>query len=423
MQSPAEINDLNLPLNRLNPVLKGAAVNHLRLDSIVEITNKGYYFERNKWQFDYDSNNQLKTSSRFFLDVDNEFTGEKEFREYDENGKTLRLVFSKLHPWEIDSIMTTKTVENQYLDGNLDRQTTILFDLMGRANSPEIKTFNYNENNQLIKIVTQYYRWGGEQLLSTYFIYDEDDRRKYKLEESDMWAGQFLATKNEYVITDTTLIIQEKFIKYIAYMQPSNLDRIRTWMNGDTYRLSLDQSGRTTSIEKSLSPSWPKLNYRIYRVEYEYSSTGKLNQSTFYLPDDQINFNAWVKATIIKNTYDSADNLLKYEKIFFDARVNDWVAEETKTYYYNSTKNSEINDVPNKTGGFYIYPNPATDDINFTMAPESNSKYIIYSSLGEAVDQGDFNSQSISISKLTTGIYFIKVEQNGDVFINRFFKR
>lgn len=166
-----------------------------------------------------------------------------------------------------------------------------------------------------------------------------------------------------------------------------------------------------------------KLIETLFRVEYEYTSKGKLKQSTFYLPDDPLNFNRWNKSTIIKNSYNADGNLLEYEKTLYDIRVNEWVAEETRTYYYNSTKSAVTSNSQNKTNDFYIYPNPATDCIYFSIRPEINSNYIIYNLLGEVVAQGDFKGQSVSVSQLTSGTYFIKAENNGVGFINRFFKQ
>jgi len=307
-----------------------------------------------------------------------------------------------------------QTELNQYLNGNLVKQITSESSMWG--SSTVTKTFTYNEINQLIKMLEVSSNGTNVNSKTTQYFYDQDGRQKYKLYLMDV-------TKNDYTVTDTTMIIQERTGKIITYKQPSDLDRIKSWQDGNTYLLNLDQFGRTISIEKSYSDIKQKIKYTFFRVEYEYTSTGKLKQSTFYLPDDQLNFKSWNKATIIRNSYNADNNLLEYEKTFYDALVNGWVAEETKTYYYNSIKNAATSNNQNKTSDFYIYPNPATDCIYFSIRPEINSNYIIYNLLGEVVAQGDFESPSISISQLTSGTYFIKVANNGAGFVNRFFKR
>jgi len=419
--SPFGINDLNLAFNRLNPVLKGAVVNQSRLDSILEMTNYGTYIDRCKWQFEYYNNNFLKTSSRLFLDVDNKFKNKKEVRVYDENGQILSLVCTEIPSFLKDSVITTYIEENQYLNGNLVKQNTSeFFDSFSR--SIGTITFTYNEKNQLTKMLEVFLNGTNENSTTTEYIYDQDSRRKYKI-VNYVSGSEFYVTKNEYKVTDTTMVIQERTGSINNYKLPASLDQIRNFQIGNTYQLNLDKFGRTISIEKSYSDIKQKIKYTFFRVEYEYTSTGKLKQSTFYLPDDQLNFKTWNKSTIIKNSYNADDNLLEYEKIFYDARVNEWVAEETKTYYYNSTKSVITSNSQNKITDFYIYPNPATDFIYFSIKPEANSNYIIYNLLGEVVAHGDFEGQSISVSQLKSGTYFIRVDKDGGDFVSRFIKR
>jgi hypothetical protein len=420
IQPPPGINDLNLAFNSLNPALKGAVVNQSRLDSIHEMTNYGIYFDRKKWQFNYDNNNRLKTSTRLFLDAYNTYNGSKELREYDENGQMVSLIKSEFWEFSKDSVITLYTEQNQYINGNLVKQNTFEYSLF--SSFTETKTFTYNEKNQLTKMleVSSYEMY--EDSKTTEYIYDQDGRQKYKIVVNGT-GPNFSVAKNDYTDTDTILIIQERKGAITNYKQPSDLDQIKYWADGNTYLLNLDQFGRTISIEKSLSYIKQKIKFTYFRVEYEYTSTGKLKQTTYYLPDDQLKFKSWNKTTIIKNTYDERDNIKEYEKTFYDARVNDWVVEESKTYYYNLIKNAVTGNNQNKTSDFYIYPNPATESIYFSITPEVNSNYIIYNLLGEVVAQGDFEGQSISISQLTSGTYFIKVDKNGVGFINRFVKR
>jgi hypothetical protein len=421
IQSPSGINDLNLAVNRLNPALKGAVVNQSKLDSILEMTNYGTYIDRCKWQFDYDSNNFLKTSSRLFLDVDNKFKNKKELRVYDENGQILSLICTENPSFLKDSLITTYIEENQYLNGNLmKRNTSEYFDSFSRTIAT--KTFTYNEKNQLSKMLEVFSSGLNENYRTTEYVFDQDGRQKYKIQVYGK-GPEFSVTKNEYKVTDTTMIIQERSGTINNYKLPSSLEQIRNWQDGETYLLNFDQFGRTISIEKSYSNIKQKIKYTFFRVEYDYTSTGKLKQSTFYLPDDQFKFKSWNKATIIKNLYNADDNLQAYEKTFYDARVGEWVAEETKTYYYNLIKNAVTGNSQNKTSDFYIYPNPATDCIHFSIRPEIHSNYIIYNLLGEVVAHGDFEGQSISISQLPSGTYFIKVDKNGVGFVNRFYKK
>jgi len=67
---------------------------------------------------------------------------------------------------------------------------------------------------------------------------------------------------------------------------------------------------------------------------------------------------------------------------------------------------------------FKLYPNP-TNDFLYIASEKSITKYVIYNGNGEAIkeENSPINLQEINVSKLSSGIYFIKIfsEENTEV--------
>ena len=61
-----------------------------------------------------------------------------------------------------------------------------------------------------------------------------------------------------------------------------------------------------------------------------------------------------------------------------------------------------------------VYPNPAANTVFFENLPTSIHTYTIFSILGETIQQGSIQHNTIDVSRLTTGNYYIKM--GSDVF-------
>jgi xyloglucan-specific exo-beta-1,4-glucanase len=64
--------------------------------------------------------------------------------------------------------------------------------------------------------------------------------------------------------------------------------------------------------------------------------------------------------------------------------------------------------LPNRTNNLVVYPNPAKDIVRFSLESENAKTISIYSSKGKMVMQKAYK-ESIDISTLNSGIYFIKI--------------
>ena len=69
-----------------------------------------------------------------------------------------------------------------------------------------------------------------------------------------------------------------------------------------------------------------------------------------------------------------------------------------------------------------LYPNPAKNYLNFQKVDQS-SNYRIFSNLGQLIDSGKIENDTISIMTIPNGIYFIELFSNNKKIIKRFIKQ
>lgn len=96
--------------------------------------------------------------------------------------------------------------------------------------------------------------------------------------------------------------------------------------------------------------------------------------------------------------------------IFFD--VSDANFTITKTEL-------AVSDV-NKTS-LQVFPNPAKDILNVSNVA-ANSSYEIYNAAGQIVSKGIIGTGKVAVNKLSKGVYFINVDNNGTVTKTKFIK-
>ena len=85
-----------------------------------------------------------------------------------------------------------------------------------------------------------------------------------------------------------------------------------------------------------------------------------------------------------------------------------------------------IREVNPDATGLVIYPNPATNLLNIKLLGNlEKGKYEIQNSLGQSILHGDLNNSSINsvdISKLFSGVYFIQLTNGSTKYNSRFLK-
>lgn len=72
----------------------------------------------------------------------------------------------------------------------------------------------------------------------------------------------------------------------------------------------------------------------------------------------------------------------------------------------------------------YVYPNPASDLIYMDVAPEENYSYYISDLSGKIISGGQLRHQnSICISALPAGLYFIQLVSSDKMLTGKFLKQ
>ncbi len=72
-----------------------------------------------------------------------------------------------------------------------------------------------------------------------------------------------------------------------------------------------------------------------------------------------------------------------------------------------------------------IYPNPTKNTINFTINPNEVKQIIVLNAIGEiakTVNSSQQELQTIDVSSLNAGVYFVKAESNKGIIVGRFMK-
>ncbi|NNK88900.1 MAG: T9SS type A sorting domain-containing protein, partial [Flavobacteriaceae bacterium] len=72
-----------------------------------------------------------------------------------------------------------------------------------------------------------------------------------------------------------------------------------------------------------------------------------------------------------------------------------------------------------------LYPNPTSAELNIRVAAnvQLGNNYLIRNSLGQTIDRGELNHNSLNVAALQSGLYFIQVEVNNRLISKRFIKR
>ncbi|MCH2233340.1 MAG: T9SS type A sorting domain-containing protein [Crocinitomicaceae bacterium] len=104
-----------------------------------------------------------------------------------------------------------------------------------------------------------------------------------------------------------------------------------------------------------------------------------------------------------------------FKSIFCDDCVDVYTNDSIPA---NCTATAGFEDLDSKQ--YSIYPNPANDDLNITGLT-GNENFSIFSVKGELIVQYT-NQESINISALSKGIYFLQIELNQEIEMIRFVK-
>ena len=85
-----------------------------------------------------------------------------------------------------------------------------------------------------------------------------------------------------------------------------------------------------------------------------------------------------------------------------------------------------VKNIPASAKGFSVYPNPANDLLfikSNSTSPSAKISYSIIDMYGNLISENKINAaESIDISNLSNGVYFISIRDEGTISTNRFIK-
>ncbi|MBI3136128.1 MAG: T9SS type A sorting domain-containing protein [Bacteroidetes bacterium] len=171
-------------------------------------------------------------------------------------------------------------------------------------------------------------------------------------------------------------------------------------------------------ISKDCGQTW------VLRKNIHGSSLSSINSSTSYLPPDET---AWysVSVTNINSDYYVSNMRFKFE--FESDGGNNIFIDDINLYPESMVSVQEGEQI----SGFSIYPNPVTDVMQINLDIQNAADYTItvVNVLGEqiaTVYSGELltgmNQLGFSAALLPQGVYFIRIEGNGESSVHRFVK-
>ncbi|MEO8151348.1 MAG: T9SS type A sorting domain-containing protein [Bacteroidia bacterium] len=103
-------------------------------------------------------------------------------------------------------------------------------------------------------------------------------------------------------------------------------------------------------------------------------------------------------------------------------RVKYWFDHDTLSICDAQVYAASVNEI-SSANSFSVYPNPATDELYFkTNNDLQKAKYQIIDVTGRLLLSGNTSKQTVDVSKLPDGIYFIKLQSEKTNLVQRFIK-
>jgi hypothetical protein len=389
------------------------------LDSMQEFQNFGYYNELYRWYYHYNIEQKVDSVWRFYYNSEGEFEKITEIRTFNSDGQILRLVKRQpdfqLWQWYGDTtIIEYYTEDYTYQRGNLIRK--IITNNYQGYHSTNQEYHTYDSENRLIRDSLI----GSDGYLPnvTAYTYNPDNDLEYELY---LFEGiVYGVNKYEYEKTDTSKLTTHHWIYYPSLTENPIPDTITHWQGEHYYYETFDQLGRRITIRVEYYNIYEGASI-YYRSDLNYTDNSDLLHASYYDWIDKPDSGYWQESMRIDNTYDEDENLVLYEKTFYDERSGSWAPDNSKTYYYTDVPL----DLPTPSGNpekLVLFPNPAEDVLCIKADVSENADYSIYTQTGICVKKGRLTSHSLDISHLKSGIYILKLWDGTSISSEKFIK-
>ncbi len=291
------------------------------------------------------------------------------------------------------------------------------------------KDFTWNENTQTWDL---FQKWN-------YYYNNQDQINEEIIENWDTLNNQWINYEkinfhfdvNDYIISDTIRYWDSVYNNWYLYnnTQITNntngkpLSRItevydtlnQVWYNNQKNTLTYNNDGKIT---KTTTYNWSDGDWQnVAKTEYEYNINGLDSLITYYFWN--INTNDWMYFNKYIFKYDNNNNSEELISKNWNSNTNQWENSSKNILFWNqySTKRKILDQY-----NFILYPNPATNYINFNDPQLNNSAYIIYTNSGKKVKNGFIKNNKININNLKTGIYILEINSSKGKIVKKIIK-
>lgn len=287
----------------------------------------------------------------------------------------------------------TQTWENVYKNTMVYNSVDILTEMARQSWS--------NNNNQWQDLTTTYYTYNANQLVA--------------FEEVFWTTSGNQNGKTEFTYDSNNWLVQRLTLDFVngAYENFSKIDITRTTTGEfDTYeKLNWDNN------------AWV---YQ-YKFDYDYDQMNNLTSTTYYeldyttqtlVPYDQgiYTYNNNLPYEVLQTSLSEREcrhQLLTLTANLYNSNSGMFEAYYDGTYYWTDLMTAVSEPLFSGSEHISAYPNPATELLQFDLAPSSDQTTIeLYNANGQQVLQTQLSDNQVQLPNLPTGFYNYLIRQN-----------
>jgi chitodextrinase len=185
---------------------------------------------------------------------------------------------------------------------------------------------------------------------------------------------------------------------------------------------------RGTSNTITITPTWTSTVYReAYRVYIDYNRDGD-----FVDAGESVYSRARTNVTPVSGSFTVPTTAaLGATRMRVIMRYNATPTTPCGTFDYgqvedytvNITATARVEEASNNQISFNLYPNPVKGDVLNIANLEADSSYRIYNMMGQELEKGRIENESISVGNLAAGTYLIEVSNVNGSTTKRFIKQ
>jgi hypothetical protein len=191
-----------------------------------------------------------------------------------------------------------------------------------------------------------------------------------------------------------------------------------TWDLYEKTSMTYTTNGALTSIVSYEWNSSTSLWVGLFKGVYAFDNAGNLASLVSYMWDEDLS--AWVATAKTDFLYNANGNLTVDTSYMWSG--NAWAKQSVSNYYYSPSRFSGLNEI-DRSNGLMIYPNPVTDFLKINNLAKPATVSIASIDGRVIVYNRQLVENSIDVSKLKTGLYFLFIDTGDGKYTCKFVKR